>query len=78
MDGKEITRAERISASQICSQNRELISQMTFEEGSNFYANSEGSDYEENDANTRIRRAAEEAALDEAKRKKIDIHHTKG
>lgn len=63
MNGKEVTRAERIEASRVLKENIDEVRAMPMPpEHPDWEAESQGSDYEENDANTKIKRAAKESA----------------
>lgn len=63
LNGKDITRADRIVASQVLKQHIDEINQMKFHpQNPDWDAESDNSDYEENDANTKIKRAADETA----------------
>lgn len=63
LDGRAITREERIMASDVCRNHREEIAAIAFETKiPNWDAESDNSDYEDRDANVKIKRAAEETA----------------
>jgi hypothetical protein len=73
LNGTEITRAERIQASQLISQKLEEINLFKFSPPPLYWEEeSKNSDYDENDANTRIKRAAEQTAKDEVNLKQIE------
>eukprot|EP00703_Trepomonas_sp_PC1_P001219 JAP95387.1 Putative U2 small nuclear ribonucleoprotein A' [Trepomonas sp. PC1] len=78
-NGEEVTRAERIQASQLIHQKIDEINQMKFEkQNPNWAEESENSDYTENDSNTRIKRAAEQTAHEECALKIIEKKREKG
>ncbi|TNJ29013.1 putative U2 small nuclear ribonucleoprotein A' [Giardia muris] len=63
LDGRAITREDRIMASDVCRNHREEIAAIAFDaKVPDWEAESDNSDYEDRDASVKIKRAAEETA----------------
>ncbi|CAL6076623.1 U2_small nuclear ribonucleoprotein A' [Hexamita inflata] len=79
LNGTEISRADRIEASQLIKLHREEVAAFKFfPQNPEWDQESDNSDYEDNDQAIRIKRAAQQSAAEEVQKKVIEKKRTKG
>ena len=78
-NGHEVTRAERIESSQAMKLHREEVQQFRFApQNPDWEAETDNSDFEDNDQALKVKRAAQQSAQDEVSMKTIEKKRTKG